>query len=63
MFDIIISIADAADVHRHSVERRLLGLPVRGRAGRRIDAELARRGIAPPSAPPVLALSSLGPVT
>jgi hypothetical protein len=44
---IIAAIADAALAHRHSVERRLLGLPVRGRVGQRIDAELAKRGITP----------------
>lgn len=46
---IIIAVAEAALAHRHSVERRMLGLPVRGRVGQRIDAELAKRGITPGS--------------
>jgi hypothetical protein len=63
MTDIITEIANAAHAHRHSVEKRLAGLPVRGRVAGRIDAELARRGIVPaapslpksPSTPPVAA--------
>ncbi|HEX3346008.1 MAG TPA: hypothetical protein VHS09_15600 [Polyangiaceae bacterium] len=41
------AVADEADVHLQSVARRLAGLPVRGRSGRRIDAALARRGLVP----------------
>lgn len=40
----IDDIARAAVAHRHTVERRLLQLPVRGSVGPRIDAELVRRG-------------------
>ncbi|MCL2776370.1 MAG: hypothetical protein FWD73_00085 [Polyangiaceae bacterium] len=45
--NIIASVAEAALAHRQTVERRMLGLPVRGRVGRRIDLELTRRGIVP----------------
>lgn len=41
----IRQIADAALAHVRSVERRMLGLPVRGRVADRIDAELAKRGL------------------
>ncbi len=37
-------IAAEAIAHRHSVTRRIVGLPVRGAVGARIDAALARRG-------------------
>jgi hypothetical protein len=40
----IDDIARAAVAHRHTVERRLLRLPVRGAVGPRVDAELTRRG-------------------
>ncbi len=39
---VVDAIAAEADSDRRSVIRRLAGLPVRGRAGRRIDAVLAR---------------------
>lgn len=41
----IREIADEALAHERSVERRILGLRVRGRVGERIDAVLIRRGI------------------
>ena len=44
--DEIDEIARAAIAHRRTVERRLLGIPVRGSVGPRIDAELAARGYA-----------------
>ena len=40
----IDEIARAAVAHRHTVERRLLRLPVRGAVAERVDAELRRRG-------------------
>lgn len=43
----IEDIAEKSFAHVHSVEKRLLGRPVRGSVGKRIDAELARRGIRP----------------
>ena len=47
----VATIARDADTDPRSVVRRLAGLPVRGRAGRRIDDAIARRtaGTAPPS--------------
>ncbi|HWL85635.1 MAG TPA: hypothetical protein VNO21_07525 [Polyangiaceae bacterium] len=42
---IIKSVADEADVHERSVERRLLGLRVKGRVAKRVDAVLERRGL------------------
>ena len=39
------SIVEEADADRRSVIRRLVGLPVRGRAGARIDRALAALGI------------------
>ncbi len=47
LLQIIATVADKAMCHRQSVERRLLGLPIRGRVGQRIDAELARHGFTP----------------
>jgi hypothetical protein len=41
----IDSIADETASHRRTVERRLLGLPVRGRVASRVDAVLAKRGL------------------
>lgn len=41
----IRDVVESASAHERSVYRRLLGLPVRGRAGDRVDRELARRGI------------------
>jgi hypothetical protein len=43
--ELIADIAKEADSHRQSVLRRLLGLPVKGRSGRRIDRVLAARGL------------------
>ena len=40
------AVAKDADVDPRSVIRRLAGLPVAGRAGRRIDAAIARRRLA-----------------
>jgi hypothetical protein len=37
---LVATLAQAADVDERSVIRRLAGLPVRGRAGRRIDRAL-----------------------
>jgi len=45
--DLIDEIAKAAVVDPLSVQRRLFGIHVRGGAGARCDAELARRGITP----------------
>lgn len=42
--DDINSISVAAVAHPKTVLRRLLGLEVRGNAGRRVDTELERRG-------------------
>jgi hypothetical protein len=42
---LIDEIAAEACAHRRSVIRRLACLPVRGNAGRRIDAALIRRGL------------------
>jgi hypothetical protein len=44
---LITSVADATLTDRRSVERALLGLPVRGKAGQRIATEFARRGVRP----------------
>lgn len=55
MTNIITVIADAALAHPRSVERRMLGLPVRGKVSARIDVELSKRGITPL---PLVALSS-----
>lgn len=44
----ITTTAGAAEI---SVMRRLLGLPVRGQAGERIDRELAKRGLLPSNGP------------
>jgi hypothetical protein len=41
--NLLDEIAAEADADRRSGTRRLAGLPVRGRAGRRIDLVLARR--------------------
>jgi hypothetical protein len=38
-------IAVEADVDERTLLKRIVGLPVRGRTGRRIDAVLARRGL------------------
>ncbi|MGA7120006.1 MAG: hypothetical protein WBY94_07915 [Polyangiaceae bacterium] len=38
-------IAVEADVDERTLLKRLVGLPVRGRTGRRIDAVLARKGL------------------
>jgi hypothetical protein len=43
-----LEIAAAEDVDPRSVGNRLEGKHVRGPAGRRIDAALAKRGIVPP---------------
>ena len=40
----IQQIADEAIAHVRTVERRLLGIHVRGRVGERVDEALARRG-------------------
>jgi hypothetical protein len=40
---LVEEIANEADTDKRSVIRRLAGLEVRGRAGRRIDAALAKR--------------------
>ena len=40
----IQEIAEEAIAHVRTVERRLLGLHVRGRVGERVDAALVRRG-------------------
>jgi hypothetical protein len=42
--DLVTQLADAAGAHRCSVMRRLLGLPVKGRAGARVDAAIRSRG-------------------
>lgn len=39
------AIAEETASHRRTVERRLLGLPVRGRVASRVDAVLAKRGL------------------
>lgn len=39
----VAEVATETDTDHRSVVRRLAGLPVKGRAGRRIDAALARR--------------------
>jgi hypothetical protein len=39
------------DACRVSVLRRVVGLPVRGRVGQRIDRALAAHGIIPPATP------------
>jgi hypothetical protein len=39
---VVDAIAEDADVDQRSVLRRLAGLPVRGRSGRRIDRAVAR---------------------
>jgi hypothetical protein len=44
--ELVDSIAEEADVDARSVVRRLAGLPVRGRIGRRIDLVLCKRGLA-----------------
>ena len=62
MLDIIRAIAEAALAHPQTVERRMLGLPVRGRVGARIDAELTKRGITP-GAPAALSNASQKPST
>lgn len=46
---VVQEIADLTLSHVRTVERRLLGLPVRGRVRDRIDTELARRGLLPTS--------------
>jgi len=43
---LVYAIAYEADVDVRTVERRLAGLPVRGRPGRRIDTALTRHGLA-----------------
>jgi len=54
----VADVARAADADIRSVVRRLAGLPVRGRAGRRIDAVIAkRRSSAPNDAPAAVAAS------
>jgi hypothetical protein len=45
-------IANAADADKRSVVRRLARLPVKGRAGRRIDRILAARGLLQSEAAP-----------
>jgi hypothetical protein len=42
---IVAEIAAETDTATRSVERRLAGLPVRGKPGRRIDIALAKRGL------------------
>lgn len=42
---LIIALADEAESHRRTVERRLLGLPVKGRPSRRVDVVLERHGL------------------
>lgn len=44
----IAAVAAEAVVHVLSVQRRMLGLRVRGKAGERIDAVLAKRGLRAP---------------
>lgn len=39
------SVAEEADVDKRSVVRRIAGLKVEGKPGRRIDAVLAKRGV------------------
>jgi len=46
------TIAERAAADPRSVVRRLAGLPVRGRAGARIDRELQARGLVTSAAPP-----------
>lgn len=41
----IEAIAAEAHAHARSVERRLLGLKIRGRVAARVDAAIARRGL------------------
>ena len=48
----IEEVAAAAIADPRTVQRRLLGLPVRGRVADRVDSELARRGYAPVCANP-----------
>jgi hypothetical protein len=45
--EVLAEICREADVIPASALRRICGLPVRGRVGRRIDAALAKRGIVP----------------
>ncbi len=40
---VVAALAEEADADPRSVVRRLAGLKVRGRAGRRIDAAIAKR--------------------
>lgn len=40
-------VANAAAAHPLTVRKRMLGLPVRGKVGERIDAELAKHGVKP----------------
>jgi len=42
----IADIAAEAHAHVRTVERRLLGLKVKGRVAQRVDVAIARRGIA-----------------
>jgi hypothetical protein len=42
---LVAKIADEADADARSVTKRLAGLPVAGRAGRRIDAVLKQLGL------------------
>lgn len=43
----IESAAQEAEAHPRTIERRLLGLPIKGHAlARRVDAVIARRGLA-----------------
>ena len=42
---LVAAIAAEADADDRTVVRRLAGLPVRGRPGRRVDAALAKRGL------------------
>lgn len=42
---LIVSLADEAESHRRTVERRLLRLPVKGRVSRRVDLVLERHGL------------------
>jgi hypothetical protein len=42
---LIMALADEAESHRRTVERRLLRLPVKGRVSRRVDLVLERHGL------------------
>jgi hypothetical protein len=47
--ELVTEVAAEADTDERSVVKRLAGLPVRGRAGPRIDRALERRGLRRPA--------------